>query len=218
MKLLAIDTSAHVCGVCVYDSDVDRVISEESRDIGRGHAEVLMQLIENCLVRANVSYNNFSRIGVTIGPGSFTGVRVGMAVARGLGLSLDIPVVGVSTLEACEASARETGYLGELLSLLDARRGEIYCKTGNENGFVASYEAVAQKISGTAPSLCGSGALLLNEACSLSLPIVHTQDAPVIGVVARLSVAANVNTSPPEPLYLRSADAKPQTGFTLERA
>lgn len=218
MKLLAIDTSTHICAVCVLDTQTDQILAEKSLDIGRGHAEVLMDFIESCLSQAGISYENLDRIGVTIGPGSFTGVRVGMSVARGLGFSLGIPVVGVSTLDACEAKARELGYQGGLVSLLDAKRGELYCKISNQGALAASYEAILEKISGLELSMCGSGSSILNEICQQNAPIIHTEAAPQISVVAMLASQKPDPSAPPEPLYLRSADAKVQAGFALERA
>jgi tRNA threonylcarbamoyl adenosine modification protein YeaZ len=216
--LLAIDTSAHICAVCVLDTQTDQILAEKSLDIGRGHAEVLMGLIEACLSQADVSYEDLGRIGVTIGPGSFTGVRVGMSVARGFGVSLGIPVIGISTLDACEARARALGYKGELLSLLDAKRGELYCKISKQDAFAASYEVILEKFAGLNLSMCGSGSLILNEKSKQNTSIVHTEAAPKISIVAMLASQKPDPSEPPEPLYLRSADAKVQAGFALERA
>lgn len=218
MKLLAIDTSAHICAVCVLDTQAGQILAEKFLEIGRGHAEVLMGLIETCLSQADVSFEDLGRIGVTIGPGSFTGVRVGMSVARGFGVSLGIPVVGISTLDACEARARELGFQGDLLSLLDAKRGELYCKISNQDAFAASYEAILEKIAGLELSICGSGSLILNEISQQNTSIVHTEAAPQISVVGKLASQKPDPSGPPEPLYLRSADAKIQAGFALERA
>ena len=217
MKLLAIDTSGHICSACVFETDRQAVLAQESRDIGRGHAEILMQLIENCLSKATVSYQDLGRIGVTIGPGSFTGMRVGMSVARGFGVALSIPAVGVSTLDACEATARARGHQGELVSLLDARRGELYCKISGQEPFAASCEKIVRAISSLKPSICGSGAPILNTACQKELPIIHSDATFEIGLIARLAAKIPEPETPPEPLYLRSADAKVQAGFELER-
>ncbi len=192
-------------------------MAEESRDIGRGHAEVLMELIESCLSKSKTSYQDLDRIGVTIGPGSFTGVRVGMSVARGFGLSLDVPVVGVSTLDACEARARELGSKDELVSLLDAKRGELYCKVSGQKAFAASYADIHKTIAGMEVSLCGSGAEILNEQCQADFPIIHSDASFDIALIAKLCAAKPTIQNSPEPLYLRSADAKVQAGFALER-
>ena len=202
----------------MFETDTQEVLAQESRDIGRGHAEILMQLIETCLSAAEVSYQKLDRIGVTIGPGSFTGVRVGMSVARGFGLSLSVPVVGVSILDACEATARARGYQRELVSLLDAKRGELYCKISGQDPFAASYEKIMEAISALEPSICGSGAPILNDVCQKELPIIHSNATFEIGLIARLAAKMPEPEAPPEPLYLRSADAKVQVGFALEHA
>ena len=218
MKLLAIDTSSSICAACVFETDTGTILAQESRDIGRGHAEILMELIQNTLSESQVTYQDLKRIGVTIGPGSFTGVRVGMTVARGLGLSLNIPVVGISTLDACIATARGFGHESLLVSLLDAKRGELYCKLEGQEAFAASYEDIAKRIEGMNVGLCGSGASILNEACQKNYIIIHENAASEIEIIAKISAKMPNPSSPPEPLYLRSADAKIQTGFALERA
>ena len=102
MLLLAIDTAGPVCAVALAraaDGGPEILTRIEER-IGRGHAERLMPMIEEALTCAQKSFDDLDRIGVTIGPGSFTGVRVGVAAARGLALALDIPAVGVGSLDA----------------------------------------------------------------------------------------------------------------------
>lgn len=177
-----------------------------------------MGLIDQCLSEATVRYNDINHIVVTIGPGSFTGVRVGMSVARGLALSLDVPVVGVSTLDACEAEV--STHEDNLISLLDAKRGELYAKLSGEAPFVSTYQDLEQLLKDKSFSACGSGANILNRETGLIFPILHENSAPIIETVARLgfeaSKASEAN-NPIEPLYLRSADAKVQIGFALER-
>ena len=107
MILLAIDCAASLCASCVWDSDAGRELGREVRDLGKGHAEHLMEVIGLALERAGKAYADLGRIAVSIGPGSFTGVRVGVATARGLALALKVPAVGVTTLEALAAAVRE---------------------------------------------------------------------------------------------------------------
>lgn len=221
MKQLVIDTSSHICAACVFETDTGTVLAQETHDIGRGHAEILMELIESVLLKSQTKYQDLKRIGVTIGPGSFTGVRVGMSVARGLALSLNVSVVGVSTLDGCLATARELGYKGNLVSLLDAKRSELYCKLETQEAFAASYDDIAKAIEaiGTMEvALCGSGASIFNEACQKKYAIIHDNVATEIEIIAKLVAQMPEPLMPPEPLYLRSADAKVQAGFALERA
>jgi len=121
MVLLSLDTSSVNCAVHVRRSK--DVCFERSETIGRGHAEVLIAMIDEALGVLDLAYKDLTRIGVTTGPGSFTGVRVGLSVARALALALDIPVIGVSTLQAHAAGCPARG---AKLVTLDARRGEFY--------------------------------------------------------------------------------------------
>jgi tRNA threonylcarbamoyladenosine biosynthesis protein TsaB len=110
---LAIDCSAIHCAVAVHKGDGDRILAEESPAIGRGHAEKLPAILQSVLAAAGVGLPAIERIGVTVGPGSFAGIRVGVAFARGLALALAVPVVGVGSLEAMAIpSAQARGRTG----------------------------------------------------------------------------------------------------------
>src|SRR4051794_26516035 len=100
MKILAIDTAANLCAACVFDGDADRELGRSVRDIGKGHAEVLMDVIAEALAAAGAAFGDLDAVAVAVGPGSFTGIRVGVSVARGLALAQKIPAAGVSTLDA----------------------------------------------------------------------------------------------------------------------
>ena len=101
MTILAIDTSASLCAAAVFDGELE--LGRSVIDIGKGHAEHLMGVIEAALAAANVTYAGMSRIVVAIGPGSFTGIRVGVSTARGLALALGVPAIGISNLDAVAA-------------------------------------------------------------------------------------------------------------------
>ena len=105
MILLAIDTSSSGCFAAIHDSDSNVTLGFAGEDIGRGHAERLMAFVDAALDSAGVELSAIERIAVTIGPGSFTGIRVGVAAARGLSLALGVPAVGVSTLAAIAADS-----------------------------------------------------------------------------------------------------------------
>lgn len=219
MLLLAIDTSSGFCSTCLYDSESLCVLAKEERDIGRGHAEVLLTQIEECLEEAKLQYNDLQRICVSRGPGSFTGVRVGMASARGLGLSLGIPVVGVSTLEACEHLALQESRPTPLLSLLDAKREEVYCKlSGETDASLRHVDQLADLIlDNKVTTVAGSGALQIDQATSAKLNIAHTLGSYPIEIYAKIGASSEPSSINIEPLYLRSADAKRQSGFVLTK-
>ncbi|MGQ3295635.1 MAG: tRNA (adenosine(37)-N6)-threonylcarbamoyltransferase complex dimerization subunit type 1 TsaB, partial [Shinella sp.] len=103
MILLAIDTAGTGCYAALYDTDQDTILGAAGADIGRGHAERLMDFVDAALDAAGMTLQDIGRIAVTVGPGSFTGIRVGVAAARGLALALGVPAVGVSTLAALAA-------------------------------------------------------------------------------------------------------------------
>lgn len=104
MILLAVDTSMAACSACVYDSIQNKVLAEEFEVMDRGQAEALPPMVARVMAASGISYRDLNRIGVTTGPGTFTGIRIGISFARGLALSLGIKVVGVNSLVACQVA------------------------------------------------------------------------------------------------------------------
>ena len=103
MLILAIDTALDACAAAVLDTAPAKVIAQESLPMKRGHAEALMPLIARVMKQSGIAFAALDRIAVTTGPGSFTGLRVGLSAARGIALAADKPVVGVTTLTAYAA-------------------------------------------------------------------------------------------------------------------
>lgn len=134
MIVLALDTSGVDCSACIYDSTSDRVLGEVCETIGKGHAERLMAVIDGALEQAQLSLQNVERIAVTIGPGSFTGIRVGVAAARGFALSLGIEAMGVTTLETLALHHLLENPDRPVAVGLDAKRGETYLQTFSADG------------------------------------------------------------------------------------
>ena len=220
MRLLAIDTSLDACSVAATAADgTDACLSEL---LGKGHAERLTAMLATIMARSGGSFAGLDRIGVTIGPGSFTGIRVGLATARGLALAADKPLVGVSTLDAIALAAGRAaalvGWSGPVAVALDARRGEVYARLYDAAGnplsdpALLTIEAAADLAGQHQAALFGSGALLLAAMSSASaLPVIGTDATPEISDVATLTRLAPLTGIPPKPLYLRAPDAKPQT-------
>ncbi len=176
----------------------------------RGHQERLAPMAGEILAEADLGFLAIDRIGVTIGPGSFTGLRVGLAFAKGVSLALDRPCVGVGTLEALAASVAEDA---PMAAVIDAGRGRVYLQLFERRrpvgapDILALAEASARLVevfSHGEMLIVGPGAALLSGSSSrasrLDLP------APDPRAVARLATVAPVIQ--PRPLYLRPPDAK----------
>lgn len=204
MILLAIDTAASLCAACVYDTET----GERGRavlDLGKGHAEHLIGVIDAALAEAGLSYGDLAAIAVSVGPGSFTGVRVGVAAARGLALALKIPAVGVSTLEALAAEADSDR---PVIARIEAGRGQAYFARFAADGSIEFGPA--------ALTLDEADRLVREAGDAVALAMGQTADIAVYARLAAGKLAAGP-TAPPKPLYLRDADAKPQTSFALPR-
>ena len=122
MIILAIDTTGKVCSTAV--SKDGKLLSEEYRDVGLTHSASLMPMIETVLGSAGVDISDIDRIAVSNGPGSFTGVRIGVCAAKALAHARGIPICGISTLEAMSHNIAH--FDGTVVPMIDARRGEVY--------------------------------------------------------------------------------------------
>ncbi|MDQ0420067.1 tRNA threonylcarbamoyladenosine biosynthesis protein TsaB [Peteryoungia aggregata LMG 23059] len=215
MIVLAIDTAGVDCAAAVFDSGSGKLLGRVSETIGRGHAERLMAMIDEALVEANLSLTDIGRIGVTVGPGSFTGIRVGVAAARGLALALGVECVGVSTLEVLAQTTSGTDK--PVLAAINAHRDEVYAQ-GFEAG-VPVGEPLLLELDDYLARAAVAGTVLVGSASSLAADR-NAETGPdhyPIEIVARISATAKAQGKP-KPLYLRGPDAKPQTGFAVSRA
>lgn len=223
MKLLAIDCSASLCAACIHDAAADRELGRAVLDLGKGHAEHLAGVVGDAMQAAGVAFADLGAIAVSVGPGSFTGVRVGVSAARGYALALAIPAIGVTTLEALAAEARDLAGPVNVLAALDGGRGELQAAVYGAEGetlfvpaVIALDEAVALadkfsvRLAGTAAGQIEAALQASDLVCG---PLAATAD---IGVYARLA-ARRKPAEKPRPLYLREPDAKPQAGFILPR-
>src|SRR5260370_33883953 len=120
MLILAIDTALDACSAGVLDTDAARLIALESQPMKRGHAEALMPLIACVIKQAGIAFASFDRVAVTTGPGSFTGLRVGLSAARGIGLAADKTVVSLTTLAACAVPCAGEHSVHSLSTAIDA--------------------------------------------------------------------------------------------------
>ncbi len=206
MLILGLDTCLNACSVAVLDGE--RVLAFASETMARGHQERLAPMAQRVMGEAAVAFPDLSRIGVTVGPGSFTGLRVGLAFAKGLGSALAIPVVGVGALEALAAEAG-----GRVFAAIDARRDQIYLQ-GFEDGrplmapaaldLGAAAARLAELAMGGPVTLVGSGGPLL-APWAPGARIVPAEGCDA-RQVARLAAARE--PAAPRPLYLRAPDAR----------
>ena len=206
MIVLALDTCLTACSVAV--SDGARVLAHASEVMARGHQERLAPMAETVMAEAGLPFSRLERIGVTVGPGSFTGLRVGVAFAKGLASALSIPAVGVGTLEAMAAPVR-----GLAFAVIDARRGQVYCQAFEDGHALMAPDALTAEDAAArlAEIALGRPVALIGSGAPLLAPMVPT--AAVIAAegadareVARL--AASRAPAPLRPLYLRAPDAK----------
>jgi tRNA threonylcarbamoyladenosine biosynthesis protein TsaB len=218
MIVLALDTAGVDCSAALYDSDTDEILAEVSETIGRGHAERLMSFVETCVEKARLTLDDVDRIAVTIGPGSFTGIRVGVAAARGFALALGVPAVGVSTLAVLAAAEIEANGGDAVMAAIDAKRGEIYLQAFNSRG-VASTEAVVVSVEDARSAAAAFDGRIVGSGAALIAGEGREADVDhyPIRTLARLASAEDASMVRPKPLYLRGPDAKPQSGFALAR-
>lgn len=212
MRVLVIDTALGLCTAGVFEvGETVRTLGLRSEPMTKGHSERLGGLARDAVADAG-GFGVVDRIAVTVGPGSFTGLRVGLAFAQGLGAALDRPVVGVSTLDALAASVEAA----DVASLIDARRGQVYARfwrdgVADEAPAALSLEQAAERIAALSPGavLVGSGAGLFSD--SAPDPVVPDLAGPSPEAIAGLAAALDPTAAPPSPLYLRLPDATPPT-------
>jgi len=218
MLILAIDTALDACAAAVLDTGSGRLIAQASQAMKRGHAEALMPLLAGVMKEAGLPFAALDRVAVTTGPGSFTGLRVGLSAARGIALAANRPVVGLTTLSAYAAPVIGEDEAHPIISAIDARHDQVYFQVvgGDGSSLVEPrVAAVAEALEASrlgAPYLVGNAATILAERWPKDAPPpvkVDAQAAPDIGWVAWLGAAADPATAPARPFYLRAPDAKP---------
>lgn len=219
MLILAIDTALDACAAGVLDTDAAKLIAQESLPMKRGHAEALMPLIARVMKESGVAFATLDRIAVTTGPGSFTGLRVGLSAARGIALAANKPVVGLTTLTAYAAPIVGQNAAQPVISAIDARHDHVYFQvvSGDGGSLVRPRVAPIEEALGAAqfgaPYLVGNAAQILADRWPKDAPPpfkVDVQAAPDITWVAWLGAAVNPDSAPARPYYLRAPDAKPQ--------
>jgi len=217
MLILTIDTALDACAAGILDTEAGKLLAQESETMKRGHAEALMPLIARVMKASGIAFSGLDRIAVTTGPGSFTGLRVGLSAARGIALAASKPVVGVTTLTAYAAPIVSQNAEHPVISAIDARHDHVYFQVvgGNGSSLVRPRVAPIEEALGAsefgAAYLVGNAARILADrwpADALPPFKVDAQSAPDIAWVAWLGAAVSPDTAPARPFYLRAPDAK----------
>lgn len=225
MLVLAIDTALDSCAAAVLDTQARQFLAREALPMKRGHAEALMPLIARVMAQFGAGFEALDRIAVTVGPGSFTGLRVGISAARGLALAAGKEVVGLTTLTAYAAPQVSAPHDEPILAVIDARHDHVYCQLVSGRGETLVEPAVTpiDETFGAARygrlRLVGNAAQILADRWPAHLDppaLVDAQPAPDIEWVAWGGALADPESALPKPFYLRAPDAKPKAEWTTE--
>lgn len=226
MRVIAIDTALAACSAAVLDTALGGIIASESLPMIRGHAEALMPLLRRVMAEAATSFADIDRIAVTTGPGSFTGLRVGIAAARGIALAAGSPIVGLSTLSAYAAPHMAADDRFPVVAAIDARHAHVYLQVFAPGGRTLSLPRLAplndavHAAAETSACIVGSAAQAVADAlldADATPMLVDARPAPDIAWVARVGAVLPEGQSPPKPQYLRAPDAQPQNAAQLPR-
>lgn len=223
MIILAFDTCLAACSAAVIERSIGgeaRVLAHRLLPMATGHAEALMPMVADVLADARVAVSDCDAIGVSVGPGTFTGVRVGVAAARGLALASGKPVLTTTSLALIAA---EAGPGDSLIAVAaDARNGQVHFLQFAADGVTASGQpqllTIAEAgghIGDTPVRLRGSAAITLAAALDPRRVVDACAAEPDAAAFAHVGLTP---ADPPLPLYLREPDAKPQIGKSLPRA
>ena len=214
MKLLALDAAAGACSVALWRDGA--VLAHRYCVRARGHAEVLVPMVEEVMAAAGLAYAELDGFAVTRGPGTFTGIRIGLACARGLALAAHLPLVGLTTLEVLAAGVPEALAEGAVLAALEARRGEVYAQAFGP-GLVPLSEPAAllpevalALVADRDAALTGDAAPRLARLLARPDLVVPGDGQPDARVLARLAAARPLPAPgvAVAPLYLRPPDAR----------
>jgi tRNA threonylcarbamoyladenosine biosynthesis protein TsaB len=225
MRVLAIDTALDACSAAVLDLARGGIVASETLPMKRGHAEALMPLIARVMEQAGIAFLELDRIAVTTGPGSFTGLRVGISATRGIALAAGKPAIGLSTLAGFAAPLIAEDDSTQVVAAIDARHANVFIQVFGTGGRTLVTPRIASardalRAATTGPArLVGSAAETLAAAWPKGVDpplLVENRGAPDIGWIARLGAAAD-GYGPPKPLYLRAPDAQPQDAAHLPR-
>lgn len=224
--LLAIDTATDACSAAILAGGV--ITAHRTAAMARGQAEALMPMVLETLGAAGCAFADLTGVGVTVGPGAFTGLRIGLAAARGIGLAAGIPVIGATTLEVLAHGVPAEERAGaSVVAAIESKRTDLYVQTFRSDLVPLTApasvmpEALADQLPDGPLVLVGDGAARVAEVLNAPNRLTHGAAGPHpdTRVLALLAAARLVEAGeaardlpPPEPLYLRPPDAKRPAG------
>jgi tRNA threonylcarbamoyl adenosine modification protein YeaZ/ribosomal-protein-alanine acetyltransferase len=210
--LLCIDTALASCSTCVYDSAQNTILAEERELMERGHAEALPPMVARVMAKAGVGYQKLDRVAVTTGPGTFTGIRIGLSFARALGLSLNINVLGLNTMIATQVAVSQA-HLPICVAHKAGASGFLYFYNAaqSQNIVSISLDEVIARLPKTPFVIVGTAAEMVAETSKRrDIQLSPQHDLPRASGFAAYAAVLSDSRTMPEPVYLRDADAKPQ--------
>ena len=211
--VLVIDSAMSGCGAALF-SRKGQVSASEVLAMTRGQAEALMPLVDRVLAKVQARYDDMDAIVATTGPGAFTGLRIGMSAAKSLGLALNIPVYGITTLQALAlAYVVKEQPSTPFATIIETKRSDFYYQAFDSNGKKASKslaiegDILAEKVE----AICIGDALArFQEETNTAIQPIHGYEAPDPVVIAQTFLAENapseIFSKPAQPVYLRPAD------------
>ena len=211
MKLLSIDTSSDVCSVAILEDD--KLIKELNITDSKTHSENLMPLVDKLFNEAEMKLSDMQAIACSIGPGSFTGIRIGIATVKAMAEVFNLPIIGVTSLE----TLAELGNNDTIVSLIDARNNQVYCGIfGNGEYLAADIHEIIEKLKKYQNiQFIGNGAILHKELLEAELKNIsfssqNVQSAYSLGKCAyrKLQNGEVKNADTILPLYLRPSQAE----------
>jgi tRNA threonylcarbamoyladenosine biosynthesis protein TsaB len=210
--ILAFDTAMGGCSAAVLDTETGQAWSR-SEAMGRGQSERLVPMAQEVMAEAGVAMADLGLIVTTIGPGGFTGLRIGLSTARSFGMALGIPVAGVRTTDVLIKSTREKlNDQNRLIAVIETKREDFYVQEDDAEPDLLSADLVLSKYKDNQVTLCGDGILRLKNDIGVVWPetfyVAENSDLPDPVMMARMGAddLKNGRLQPPEPLYLRDAD------------
>lgn len=221
MTILAFDTCFGACSAALWSNARSRLLAARFEVMDKGHSERIVPMIGEVLAEAGVDLAEVASLAVTVGPGSFTGVRTGLAVARGIAIANGVAIRGTTSLHVMAARLRQRRGAAAIAIAVATRDGFVYFQVFEPDGMPAlaaclATPAEAAAMLGSRPHvIAGSGAASVVAAASGS-SVAHKLDDGGIDVCAAVLARLAVNLPlliPAKPLYLREPDAKPQPGF-----